>query len=191
MRRTASFSTSSAGETLIAFAASDGPAHRSQSLTIAGAGLAWTLVARANSQAGTSEIWRAYAPTRLTNVTITSTQAISGCDQSLTVVAFRHASGVGAARFTGGMAGPQGASLQTTASGSVVYAVGNDPDGAAARGVGATQTIVHQWVDSAASTTFWVQWLATAIVTPGTSVQLNVTAPARHHWNMAIVEIIQ
>ena len=45
----------------------------------------------------------------------------------------------------------------TTGPGSRVYAAGNDPDRAVARVVGAGQTLVHQWLDAAATDTFWAQ----------------------------------
>jgi beta-lactam-binding protein with PASTA domain len=96
-RTTAAFSTASAGETLVAFAASDGPAAANgQTLTIAGAGLTWTRVRRAATQFGDAEIWKATAPTVLTNVTVSSTQSSAGVHQSLTVIAFTGVGGIGA-----------------------------------------------------------------------------------------------
>ena len=48
---TPSFHTAAAGETLLAFVSSDGPAGAGkQTATITGAGLTWTLVKRANAQ---------------------------------------------------------------------------------------------------------------------------------------------
>ena len=40
---------------------------------ITGGGLTWQLVRRTNVQRGDTEIWRAFAPTPLTNVTVTAT----------------------------------------------------------------------------------------------------------------------
>jgi len=39
--------------------------------SVAGGSLTWVLVQRTNTQSGTAEIWRAFAPTALTNVTVT------------------------------------------------------------------------------------------------------------------------
>ena len=95
-RVTPAFSTTSAGELLLAFVGSDGPSPGSQTATVSGAGLAWTLVRRVNVQAGTAEIWKATASTILTNVTVTSTLAAGNVQQSLVVMTFTGALGTGA-----------------------------------------------------------------------------------------------
>ena len=86
---TPSFSTLQAGETLVAYVASDGPkTASSQSSTVSGAGLTWKLVARANTQYGTAEIWSAEATSSLSNVTVTSTESKANYNQLLTVMSF-------------------------------------------------------------------------------------------------------
>src|SRR4029077_9909743 len=145
------------GDVLVAFAASDGPATAPQTLTISGAGLSWTLVRRANTRAGTSEIWRAIAAAQLANVTVKSTQSKTGYGQSLTVVAFRGATGIGASAIANGASGAPSVSLVTTRANSLVYGVGNDWDRAVARTLGTGQAIVHQRIDTASGDTYWVQ----------------------------------
>jgi hypothetical protein len=71
------------------------------SLTVSGGGLTWTLVARSNTQFGDAEIWTATAPATLVNATVTSTPSLSGFNQSLTVMAFAGAGGIGSS-VTGG-----------------------------------------------------------------------------------------
>jgi beta-lactam-binding protein with PASTA domain len=188
-RTTPPFSTASAGEVLLAFAASDGPATVSQTLTVSGAGLTWTLVKRINAQHGSSEIWWAIAPNILTNVTVTSTPSVTGNRQSLTVVTFSGAAGVGASAAASAASGAPTVSLTTTKANSLVYGVGNDWDGAVARVPGTGQTLVHQWVETVAGDTFWVQATA-AISNSGTVVQVNDTAPTSDRWNLAAVEIV-
>jgi beta-lactam-binding protein with PASTA domain len=188
-RTTAAFSTSAPGEMLVAFAASDGPAPaNSQTLTIAGAGLTWTRRARAATRSGVSEIWSATAPTVLTNVTVSSTQSSAGVHQSLTVIAFTGVGGIGASNAAGGVGAPS-VSLTTTAAGSVVYAVGNDWDGAVARTIPVGQIKVHEFVDIAVGDTFWVQAANGTMGAAGSNVTLNATAPAIDQWNLAIVEL--
>ena len=177
------------GELLLVFAASDGPQAGGQTLTITGAGLTWTLVARMNTQPGSSEIWKAVAPGVLANATVTSTPSRTGFNQSLTVIAFAGAGGTGAAFAASGIGAPS-VSLTTTRAGSLVYGVGNDWDGAVARTVGASQEIVHQWLDTGVGDTFWVQKRSAPIAAAGTVVQLNDTAPTSHRWNLAAVEIL-
>jgi beta-lactam-binding protein with PASTA domain len=189
-RTTAAFSTTTASEMLVAFAASDGPAApNSQSLTIAGAGLTWTRVQRAATQFGVAEIWTARASAVLTNVTVSSTQSSTGVHQSLTVIAFTGVGGVGASSAGGASTGAPAASLTTTAAGSVVYAVGNDWDRAVARTLAAGQTKVHEFVDTAVGDTFWVEAAAGTIPAAGASVTLGATAPTSDQWNLAIVEL--
>src|SRR5205809_6165703 len=188
-RITASFSTAVAGEWLIAFIASDGPVSGGQTLTVTGAGLSWTLVQRVNAQAGTSEIWKANAPSVLSNVTVTATQTAGGYYQSLTVVTFSGAAGTGTATGSSGLTGAPSTLLTTTKSNSLVYGVGNDWDRAVARTVGANQAIVHQAL-APGGDTLWVQNRIDPIPVAGTQVQLNDTAPTTDRRNLAAVEIV-
>ncbi|OLE78563.1 MAG: hypothetical protein AUF76_18925 [Acidobacteria bacterium 13_1_20CM_2_65_9] len=183
-------STAAAGELLVAFAASDGPTTSSQTLTVSGAGLTWSLKQRSNTQLGTSEIWTATAPATLVNASVTATQAAGGFDQSLTVVAFRGAGGTGAAAAGGAASGAPSVSLTTTRAGSLVYGVGNDWDTAVARVVGTNQTIVHQWVDSGVGDTFWVQALSAPVAAAGAIATMNDTSPTADQWNLAAIEIL-
>ena len=170
--------------------ASDGQATGNRER--AGAGLSWTLVRRANTQFGTAEIWTATAAEQLTDVTVTSTPTFNSTTsrQSLTVVAFAGASGVGATASGGGNNTVPSVTLTTTRAGSVVYGVGNDAERDIARTLGANQSMVHQWVDSAGRLTFWVQSRNGTVATAGSSVTINDTAPGNSLWNLAAVEII-
>ena len=176
----------------MAFAASAGPTSTSskQTLTVAGAGLTWTLAKRANAQFGSSEVWTAVAPVPLVNATVTATQTVTGFNQSLTVVAFVGASGAGAAGAASGSFGPSTVSLTTTQAGSFVYGVGNDSARSSARTLGPSQTLTHQWLDIATSQTFWVQSLTAAVANAGTVATINDTAPTSDRWNIASVEIL-
>lgn len=146
------------GELLLAFVAADGPSGTPQTASVAGGGLAWTLARRANGQPGsTEEVWKAVVPKAPGGVSVTSTPAIGGYDQSLTVLAFQGAAGVGATSGSGATTGPQTTSLRTSRPGSWVFGVGNDWDVARARTLGSGQTMRHQWVNSAKGDTFWVQ----------------------------------
>jgi hypothetical protein len=188
--KTIAFSTASAGELLVAFAASDGPVSTAQTLTVSGAGLSWTLVRRVNTQAGTSEIWTAQASGTLSNVTVNATQGLPGYRQSLTVVSFVGAGGIGAASAANAAAGAPTVSLTTTVAGAMVMGVGNDWDRAIARTIGPNQTMVHQWVDNSTGDTYWVQAWKGSVPTGGTAIRLNDAAPTADRWNFAAVEIV-
>jgi len=184
------FHTGAAGELLLAFVESDGPASGGQSATVRGAGLTWTLVARANSQAGDAEIWKATAPAVLTSAQVTSTPAVGGFDQTLTVIALQGTKGTGATVRGGAASGAPGVSLTTTAAGSLVFGAGNDWDTATPRTVGPNQALVNQTVDAAVGDTFWTQQTTGPAGPAGSVVALGDTAPTGDRWNLAAVEVI-
>jgi hypothetical protein len=183
-----SVSTAAAGELLVALVGSDGVGG--QTVTVSGAGLSWTLVKRTNTQGGDAEIWSARATTQLTNATVTATQSSSGFNESLTVVAFQGAAGVGAAAGASASSGAPSLSLTTTKANSLVYGVGNDYDSAVGRTVGSGQVLVHQWLDTSLGDTYWAQRISAPIATSGTKVTINDTAPTGDQWNLAAVEIL-
>lgn len=189
---TPTFSTSRPNELLLAFVASDGPSSSSQSqaATVSGAGLTWTLVRRTNTQAGTSEVWRALATTVLSNVTVQSVQSRTTYDQSLTVVALTGASRVGASIGASARSGAPSVPWTTRKANAWVFGVGNDWDNAIGRMLGTAQTMVHQWVDTGVGDTFWVQRLLTGVAAAGTTVTINDTAPITDRWNLTAVEVV-
>ena len=161
-----------------------------QTATVSGGGLTWSLVRRANTRPGTSEIWKATAPASAAGVAVTSTPSRAGYDQSLTVIAFAGAGGVGASSGAGAASGAPRVTLTTTAAGSWVFGVGNDWDRAAGRTLGGQQSMRHQWVDSASGDTFWAQSQTSATAAAGTVVAIDDTAPTNDQWNLAAVEVL-
>jgi hypothetical protein len=183
---TSAFSTSGAGELLVAFVGSDG--RQGQSATVSGAGLTWSLAKRTNQQPGTSEVWTAFAPSKLTNVTVSSVPSQTGFFQSLTVVAFTGAAATGATASAFATSGVPTVSLATTAAGSWVYGVGFDYSGAINRTVGSGQVIVHQIAKNGAGTA-WVQSTSAVTASSGTVVTLNDTAPTGDAFLFTAVEV--
>jgi hypothetical protein len=185
------FSTVEAGELLVAFASSDGAnSLPRQSLNISGAGLVWTLVKRANAQSGTAEVWTAIAPGPLVNAVVTATQTNQTFHQSLTVVAFTGAGGIGDAVPGSGHRTLPSVSLITMQAGSLIYGVGFDPDKSTARMLASDETLLHQWVDKGANKTFWVQAFVAPVMDGGSVATVNDTAPSTDSWNMVAVEIV-
>ena len=194
---TAAFSTASANELLLAFISTDGASSGNTTVSsIAGGGLAWVLVRRTNTQLGTSEIWRAFAPAVLTSVTVTATLSVSTAS-SMTVMTFTGTdttgtggSGAIGATGTGNSAkGAPTASLMTTRNNSLVIGVGNDWDNAISRTPGTGQTVVHQYL-APAGDTYWVQQQNSATPASGTTVTINDTAPSTDRYNLTIAEIL-
>ena len=188
---TTGFNTALPGELLLAFVGSDGPINNTQTLTVSGAGLSWSLVKRANAQAGTAEIWTAIAPTALTNATFTAKQGRTGYDMSLYVIAVQDSIGIGRSAAAGSSSGPPTVTLTTTKAGSLIYGVGNDWDNAVARVVGTNQILDNQWLDTATGDTYWVQNQTYPPSIPaGATVTLSDTAPTKDRWNFVGVEIL-
>ncbi len=196
---TAAFTTSATNELLLAFVAADnsGSGTNTTVTGITGGSLTWTLVKRTNTQLGTAEVWRAFAPAVLTNATVTATLSVSN-PGSLTVVTFTGAStsgtgGSGAIGATGtanSAKGAPSASLTTTVANSWVFGVGNDWDNATARTVPAGQTMVHQDVSTSNGDTYWVQSQTAATPVAGTVVTINDTAPTTDRYDLTIVEVL-
>jgi hypothetical protein len=187
---TPSFSTTAAGDTLLALVSGDGASGGGQTATVSGAGLTWSLVRRANTRPGDAEVWKATAATALRNVTVSSTLGQSGFAQQLTVLAFINAGGNGASGADSAASGAPTISLNSTAAGSLSFAVGHDYDNAIARTLGAGQTLVSQWVNTGLGDTFWAQGTASVSSTAGQLVTLNDTAPSTDEWDLAAVEVV-
>ena len=190
------FTTHATNELLLAFIATDGAQNSATTVTgVTGSGLTWTLVRRTNTQSGTSEIWRAFAPAVITNGTVTGALSRS-TSASITVVSFTGAdpSGTGGAGAIGAIGGANGiaapsASVVTTRANSWVFAVGNDWDRAVARTVGPNQTIIHQYLATVGDT-YWVQRQNATTQPVGTTVTINDTAPTNDRFNLSVVEIL-
>src|SRR4029077_14377667 len=128
-------------ELLLAFISSGkGTATTTTVNSVVGGSLTWVLAQRTNTQLGTAEIWRAFAPTALTNITVTATfsQAVLS---SMTVVSFtgvdttgtNGAAAIGAIAPANAATGSPTATLTTTRANSVVFGVGDDPTAKVAR----------------------------------------------------------
>jgi hypothetical protein len=194
---TPSFSTSTGNELLLAFVSTDGVSSPNTTVTsVTGAGLTWVLVRRTNVQLGTSEIWRAFAPSPLTNVTVRATLS-QNVSSLLTVMSFTGVdtsgtNGSGAIGQTGtGNANPGAptASLVTTRGGSLVLGVGNDWDRPISRTLGPGQTLVRQYLPPVGDT-YWVQRQTNTTPLSGTTVTINDTAPTGDRYNLTIVEVL-
>jgi hypothetical protein len=101
--------------------------------TVSGAGLVWTLVKRANTQAGDSEIWEASAPNIIPSATVTSKLGQSGLPRTSPSLPWRALGGVGASATATAASGAPSLSLTTHGAASLVFAIGNDWDRAVAR----------------------------------------------------------
>src|SRR3984893_17877416 len=176
---TSAFSTSSGNELLLAFVAADSNGSPNTTVTqITGASLTWVLVKRTNVQTGTAEIWRAFAPSVLSGVTVTATLS-QKVASFISVMSFSgvNTSGTNAAGSIGAIAGGSAnpgaptATLVTQGNGSFVVGVGNDWDNAIARTPGTGQKLVGQYL-APVGDTYWVQMQSGPIPLSGTAVTI-------------------
>jgi hypothetical protein len=191
------FSTNSANQLLLAFISTDYLSGLNTTVTgMNGGGLIWELVARTNAQSGTSEIWRAFAHSTLSNIMVTASLSQSVVS-SMTVVSFSgvdttgtNGSGaIGATMSAHSARGAASATLVTTRNNSWVFGVGNDYDNAIARTPGTAQSLVHQELSSTGDT-YWVQMQNAPTSLSGTSVTINDAAPTADQYNLTICEIL-
>jgi len=189
-------STKFANELVLAFVSGGTATTPVTVSSVSGAGLVWVLAQRTNTQKGTAEIWRAFAPALLSSVTVTATFSTS-VSSSITVMSFAGvdptgSSGSGAIGATGSASAATGApsvSLTTTRDGSLVLGVGTDPTSAIARTPGSLQNPVSQDL-AANNNTFWVQTQLNITPASGTVVTLNDLSPATDAYNLSAVEIL-
>ena len=79
--------------------------------------------------------------------------------------------------------------VRTTAPGSLVFATGHDWDSATARTLGAGQSLVHEFSDTATLDDSWVQRTTNPVPAATTTVTVNDTAPTTNRWDLTAVEI--
>jgi hypothetical protein len=195
---TPSFSTTAPYELLLAFVAADHYSSGTNTTVtkVTGAGLGWTLVKRTNAQAGTAEIWRAFASMPLSQVNVAATLSQS-VTSSMTVMTFKGidttsidgSAAIGATGTSNAGSGAPTARLITTRNDSWVVGVGNDSRNAISRTVGANQALVHQYLTPLGST-YWEQMQSKPIPWSGTRVTINDTAPTNDPYNLTLCEIL-
>jgi hypothetical protein len=187
---TPAFHTAVAGEVLVAFVSADGPSGAgTQTVKVSGAGLTWTLVKRANAQSGDAEAWTAKAPSVLSSAIVTSTEAHGGYSQDLTVIAMEGVGGVGASVAGSGATGAPALTLTTTASTSLVFAVGDDWDNALGRTLPGGWVFLDQWVNTRAGDTYWTQYTNTPTGAAGSVVPVGDLGPTSDRWNLVAIEL--
>jgi carboxypeptidase family protein len=191
------FTTHAPNELMLALVAADNLQAAATAVTgITGGGATWVLVQRTNTQKGTAEIWRAFAPAALTNATATATlnQAVAA---SMTIMTFSGVdttgtNGSGAIGATGSgnaLSGAPTATLTTTRANSLVVGVGIDWDNATSRTPAANQTVVHEYLATVGDT-YWMQRTTNLVPASGTLVTITDTAPTGDRYNLTICEIL-
>jgi uncharacterized protein (TIGR03437 family) len=189
----ATISTASPNELLVAFISTNSTRNAQQVRSVAGAGLRWALAGRSNKQSGTAEIWYAFATQKLSAANFSANIAQKSTGQ-ITVVAFSNVdTGSSGAAALGGVVSSSAASgapwapLTPTRAGSLVFAVGNDPNGAVARVPSAGQSLTHQFMVPKTGT-MWVQRVD-APVKAGLQMIVGDDSPSGNAYNFTVLEI--
>jgi hypothetical protein len=191
------FTVSSGQELLLAFISTDqlkSPNTTVQSVT--GGGLTWALVVRTNTQSGTSEIWRAFAPSAFGNAQVSASLSQSVVS-SITVMSFKgvnisgtNGSGaIGAVGSGHASSGDPSSSLITTQNDSLIVGAGNDYDKSLSRTPMTGQSLINQSFSSTGDT-YWVQQVNTQTALKGTQITLGDSSPTSDQYNLSICEIV-
>lgn len=186
---TASVSTTTPGDLLLAFVGSDSPTSGGQSSVVSGGGLTWTKLGADNKQLGDAEVWSARVTGVLTGAKITAKQNIACWDEALTVVAYKNATGTGNATTSDAPKGAPTGTLTTSQANSWVWAAGDDWLASIPRTPGPSQTVEHSATDKVGDT-YWVQSTAAPTPAGGTPVTINDTAPTQDPYNYVLVEVL-
>jgi Abnormal spindle-like microcephaly-assoc'd, ASPM-SPD-2-Hydin len=191
------FTVSSGQELLLAFISTDElKSPNTTVLSVTGGGLTWALVVRSNARSGTSEIWRAFAPSAFANAQVSANLSQSVVS-SITVMSFTgvnisgtNGSGaIGAIGSGHASSGDPSASLITTQNDSLIVGAGNDYDKALSRTPMTGQSLINQSFSSTGDT-YWVQEVNTQTALTGTQITLGDSAPASDQYNLSICEIV-
>jgi hypothetical protein len=170
---------------LVLLVSGDGPSSTPQSVrSVRGCGRAWRLVARANREAGTAEVWRATTAHGVRRCAPYARLARSGYHATATLMAVSQG-GIARVRAGSQRFGAASVSLPM-ATGSMAVAVGHDWDSATGRRVLPGQALVHQRLTSA-DDTMWVQ--RTGHRRSSGVVRVGTYAPRNDRWNLAAVEL--
>ncbi|HUI49197.1 MAG TPA: lysyl oxidase family protein, partial [Acidimicrobiia bacterium] len=186
---TPAFNTSAPNELLVAFVSARSSVP-TQTATVSGGGLTWTLARRTNTQAGTAEVWTAMATAQLSNAVISSSLSATGYQQSLSVYAIQGAAGIGATASASGATGGPGLSLTTTTPDSWVMAVGDTPNVSVPHVPAPGITMVHQDVDVINQSTSWVEAPSGPTAAAGTQVNFADSYPTGLPWNETAIELL-
>jgi hypothetical protein len=183
--------TRQGGELLVALISADGPANKAvQVKTVTSPGLTWTLVNRSPAtKYGMVEVWQAWAPAQLVNTSVVATLANGTFDGSMSVLAFTNAApSLGTAVGAVGSTGLPMVSITPRATGSAIWAVGQNWNVASPVIAAAGQTVRHQFLDARISDTFWTQSVDSAAIA-GLTVAVSDTAPNTGKWQLTAIEV--
>lgn len=162
-----------------------------------GTGLTWVNVGRANTNAGSVELWRAFsaAPQSFTATITYSASTLSGNHMFVGIIGADQSGTNGSGAIGSFVTGTSTTAaptinLTTTRNNSWVWAATNDPTGTTAPVMGASQTLIRNISDATNTCQSWMQRQNAFTPQTGTTVTMNATAPSTDSCNILAVEIL-
>jgi hypothetical protein len=192
---TATISTNMPNELVLMFFNIQKGATTVSSVTTAG--LTWVNVGRANTNAGSVELWRTFVATpQIYTMTVNfSASTVSGNFMVVGLVGAdmtgTNGSGAVGAFNTGSStnAAPT-ITVTTTRNNSWVWGAGNDPVATTTATAGSNQTILRTTSDATNTCRSWMQRQNALTSSAGSNVTINATAPSADSCNILAVEIL-
>jgi hypothetical protein len=184
---TAKVTTTAAGDLLVALVAGRGPSAGGQAGTVSGGGLTWHLIGRENAGGGDTEVWTATAGGILTGASVKATAKTAGYTVTMTVQAFKHATGTGSLAKATATTGVPKATLKTAHGDAWVLAMADDWAHSVTPKPATGQFMVSRVTDT--TDTFWAQASSQLVAAAGTSVTISDSAPTTDPFDLIVVEV--
>lgn len=189
--------TNYANEVLLAFLSINKDSGATVS-SVTSTGLTWVLVGRANTNAGSTELWRTFVPAPISAKSVTVTFSTNIVSANLAIIGivgadFTGTNGSGAigAFLTGSTtAAAPSLTVATTRNNSWVWFACNAPGATGNPTVGSGQTIVRSQSDTTNTAMAWLQRQNALTAASGTNVTMNDASPSSASCNMLAVEIL-
>jgi hypothetical protein len=99
-------------------------------------------------------------------------------------------SGVGASAAASGATGAPGVTLTTSKATSLVFGVTTDWSRTVAPTLGSGLVLLEQWLDAAATSTFWSAYTNATTGAAGSPVRVGASAPTGDRWDLVAVELL-
>lgn len=166
--------------------------------SVTGGGLTWLNVGRANTNAGSTELWRAFAATPISLQSVSATFSASVVSANAMVVGFvgadisgTNGSGaIGAFATAASSSAAPTVSVTTTRANSWVWGATNAAGVTGAMNAGSGQTLIRNQNDTTNTALAWMQRQTALTGTSGTVVTINSTSPSTASCNTLAVEIL-
>jgi hypothetical protein len=195
-RTSSAITTNFPNEVLLAFISVNQGSTTISSVT--GGGLTWVNAGRANTNSGSVELWRAFAPVPLAqfSVVMNFSASTKSCNYLIVgligadITGTNGSGAIGALNTAAINASAPTVSLTTTRNYSWVWGIVNNSSSTNTCTVGSGQTQLRNAQDTTNACRSWMQRQSSLTAASGTVVTINDTAPTTDTCNILAVEIL-